>query len=70
MAYPLEELGDGLAAFYADLRDYAGGVVVVTMSEFGSACKRIRARHRSRAWQLHVRDGRWGRRGRERWRVR
>jgi uncharacterized protein (DUF1501 family) len=35
MAYPLDELGNGLAAFYADLRDYAGGVVVVTMSEFG-----------------------------------
>jgi uncharacterized protein (DUF1501 family) len=29
------ELGAGLTAFYNDLRDYMGGVTVVTMSEFG-----------------------------------
>lgn len=33
--YLLMELGDGLAAFYADLADYMDGVTVVTMSEFG-----------------------------------
>ena len=35
MANALSELGSGLAAFYADLRDHMGGVTVVTMSEFG-----------------------------------
>lgn len=31
----ISELGQGLTAFYADLRDYMNGVTVVTMSEFG-----------------------------------
>lgn len=35
MAALLAELGAGLAALYADLRDQAGRLLVVTMSEFG-----------------------------------
>ncbi|MEO5952575.1 MAG: DUF1501 domain-containing protein, partial [Chloroflexia bacterium] len=31
----ISELGQGLTAFYTDLRDYMNGVTVVTMSEFG-----------------------------------
>ena len=31
----LRDLGAGLAAFYADLRDHAGRLLVVTLSEFG-----------------------------------
>jgi uncharacterized protein (DUF1501 family) len=35
MAGLLDDLGRGLAAFYADMRDYMHRVTVVTMSEFG-----------------------------------
>jgi uncharacterized protein (DUF1501 family) len=35
MAGLLDNLAQGLAAFYLDLRDYMDGVTVVTMSEFG-----------------------------------
>lgn len=35
MAAMLDDFGRGMAAFYADLRDYMGGITVVTMSEFG-----------------------------------
>ncbi len=35
MAYLLDDLGRGLAAFYTDMRDYMHRVTVVTMSEFG-----------------------------------
>lgn len=31
----LDEFAQGLAAFYADLRDFMGNITVVTMSEFG-----------------------------------
>lgn len=34
-ANAIGELGQGLAAFYSDLRDHMSGVTVVTMSEFG-----------------------------------
>ena len=39
MARLLQELGDGLAAFYTDLRDRLANVTVVTMSEFGRRVK-------------------------------
>ena len=35
MAGLLADLGQGLAAFHADLLDYADRLTVVTMSEFG-----------------------------------
>src|ERR1041384_7092913 len=35
MAGPPKDLGEGLAAFHADLFDYVNRLTVVTMSEFG-----------------------------------
>ncbi|MBC8170928.1 MAG: DUF1501 domain-containing protein, partial [Anaerolineae bacterium] len=35
LAYLLDDLGRGLAAFYADMQDYMANITVVSMSEFG-----------------------------------
>lgn len=35
----LREFGDGVAAFWTDMGDQAGDIVLVTMSEFGRTCR-------------------------------
>jgi hypothetical protein len=58
LANLLREYGQALSAFWKDMGDRMNDVVVVTMSEFGRTARERQSRHRSRARQQHVRDGR------------